>query len=426
MASNLLDNELFFSVPVYSERIAELKQIITIRMEDVSVKEALEEIARKGGLGIAYNANLEALNRTVTLDHQVVTVGNALVFALEGTGYEPAISRTREIVLLPKPKEDTAGPEEYPAEAYQEIVEGQVVDAATSQTLPGVNIVVSGTAIGTVTDADGNFSINLPSLNDTLLVSYIGYQTREVPVDGRSNIRVTLDYLVVAGEEMVVTAFGLQREVKSLTYSTQTVNTEQLTEARELNVISSLQGRVAGLSINQSGSGVGAPNRVILRGNRSISGDSQPLYVIDGVPVRGNPGDLNPDNIASIDVLKGPNAAALYGSAAQNGAIVIETHRGEAGVVNVRLNNTFMVQEPVHNIQFQNEYAQGLGGNYISSSEESWGPRMEGQMVNHWSILPGDAGRQYALNPQPDNVSDGFQRGFNLANNIHVGMGADN
>src|SRR5690606_35247510 len=121
----------------------------------------------------------------------------------------------------------------------------------------------------------------------------------------------------------------------------------------------SLQGKVAGLSINSAGSGVGAEARVILRGNRSISGDSQPLYIVDGVPINGNPTDLSSDNIASIDVLKGPNAAALYGSAAQNGAIIISTKQGKAGEVNISVNHTSMLRQPVLLNQMQNIYAQG-------------------------------------------------------------------
>ncbi|MEX2573186.1 MAG: SusC/RagA family TonB-linked outer membrane protein [Balneolaceae bacterium] len=305
-------------------------------------------------------------------------------------------------------------------------VTGTVTDASGDATLPGVNVVVEGTSIGTVTDVDGSFSLDVPSLNETLVISYIGYQTQEIPLNGRSDLDVSLESQVLRGEEMVVTAFGVQREQRSLSYSTQGVQTEQMTEARELNVMNSLQGRVAGLSINQSGSGVGSSTRVVLRGNRSISGDSQPLYVVDGVPIRGNPTDLNPDNIASLNVLKGPNAAALYGSAAQNGAIVIETHRGQAGVVNVSLSNTFQLQQPDHYMDFQNEYGQGTGGVYQRNSEDSWGPRMEGQLVDHWSLDPDDAGTQYAFSPQGNDARhDVFQAGYSNASNINASVGTE-
>lgn len=312
------------------------------------------------------------------------------------------------------------------ANLYAQTVTGTVIDASTNVSIPGVNIVVQGTTIGTVTDPEGNFSLNVPSLDETLVVSYIGYQRQVIPIGGRTTINITLQPMVVIGDEMVVTAFGLQREQRSLSYSTQGVQTATMTEARELNVMNSLQGRVAGLTINQAGSGVGGATRVVLRGNRSISGDSQPLYVVDGVPIRGNPTDLNPDNIASINVLKGPNAAALYGSAAQNGAIIIETHRGQAGEVNVSVSNTFQVQQPIHYMDFQNEFAQGNGGVYQRSAEEAWGPRMQGQMVDHWSLDPADAGRQYALIPQGNSArNDVFQNGYSNATNINASIGTE-
>jgi len=394
---------------------------ITLDLRNVSIAEALEALAREANIGLSYNADFIP-DGSVSISVQNESVSRVLYDLLHEYGLEAAMAPNRTTLVIRKAAPD-AGDE---LELFQNTIRGQVTDTGSGSSLPGVNIVVQGTNIGTVTDVDGNFSLSVPSLNETLVISYIGYQTQEIPIGGRTAIDIALQSVVVTGQEMVVTAFGLQREAKSLTYSTQNVNVDQMTEARELNVMSSLQGRVAGLNINQSGSGVGAPTRVILRGNRSISGDSQPLYVIDGVPVRGNPEDLSPDNIASIDVLKGPNAAALYGSAAQNGAIVIETHRGRAGTVNVSTNNTFMSYNAMHNIDFQNEYAQGLAGNYISSSEEDWGPRMEGQTVAHYSRHPDDAGRTYTLTPQPNNVSDGFQAGYNLANNILANVGGDN
>ncbi|MEX1062505.1 MAG: SusC/RagA family TonB-linked outer membrane protein, partial [Balneolaceae bacterium] len=161
------------------------------------------------------------------------------------------------------------------------------------------------------------------------------------------------------------------------------------------------------------------------RGNRSISGDSQPLYVVDGVPIRGNPSDISPDDVASINVLKGPNAAALYGSAAQNGAIVIDTRRAEAGVVNLSLSNTFTVLDPVHTVQYQDEFGQGAAGQYDRTSESSWGPRMDGQTVRHWSPDPTRTNETYSMTPQPSNNRDIFQRGYNNATNLSASIGGD-
>src|SRR5699024_5663901 len=150
----------------------------------------------------------------------------------------------------------------------------------------------------------------------------------------------------------------------------------------------SLQGKVAGLSVNEGGAGVGSDSRVVLRGNRSISGSNEPLYVIDGVPIRGSFNEISPDNIASINVMKGPNAAALYGSDAQDGAIIIETNRGQRNEIQVSLDNTVQLGRPIHSISVQNQYGQGVSGQYDASSEESWGPPLDGRMVDHWSTEP--------------------------------------
>lgn len=304
-------------------------------------------------------------------------------------------------------------------------VSGTVTDEEGA-TLPGVNIVLEGTDAGTTTDVDGNYELDVPSLDETLVFSYVGYEAQTVAINGRTEINVELVPRAVVGEEMVITAFGIERETRGLTFSTQDINGEEFTQAREMNVVNSLQGKVSGLTINRSSSGVGASSRVVLRGNRSISGDSQPLYVVDGVPIRGGIEDISPDDIASVDVLKGPNAAALYGSAAQNGAIVVTTQTGTRDQTNFSLNNTFMADIPNIGYQYQNEFGQGSDGQYSSGSEFSWGPAMDGQSVDHWSPDPELEGSQLNFSPQPNNVSDFFQTGYNQATNLSASIGGEN
>ncbi len=424
-ASNL-DNEMFWSVHTWSEHIAELQQVISVRAENAPVREVLEQIAGKAKLGIAYNPDLASLNRRIDFDQQNVTVGNALMLALEGTEFDASISRTREIVLRKRP--EAANPaEEIAEEVFQQTVTGRVVSAASGESMPGVNILIAGTEQGTVTDLDGNFQLRVPSLDVTLVFTYIGHVRQEVPLNGRTRIDVVLAEQIIEGQELVVTAFGIERESKSLTYSAQSVDVAAISEARELNVMASLQGKVAGLTISSASNGVGSPTRVVLRGNRSISGSSQPLYVLDGVPIRGNPQDINPEDIVSIDVLKGPNAAALYGSAAQNGAIVLTTRSADKDQVKISLSNTFQVEDAIITIPFQNEYGQGSGGIYSPSSEYSWGPKMTGQDVQFWSPNPNHPlyGQTYKLTPQPNNVKDLFQRGYNNATNLTASMGGE-
>src|SRR5690606_12196626 len=305
----------------------------------------------------------------------------------------------------------------------QGTVGGKITDR-NGVSIPGVNVLIKGTATGTISDIEGDYSLSAPG-DGTLVFSFIGYASQEVQINSRTTINVTMEDALTSLDEVVVTPLGILREARSLTYSTQSISTEELSKARELNVTSSLQGKVPGLNITSSGTGVGASNRVILRGNRSISGDSQPLYVIDGVPIIGNPSDINPDNIASLNILKGPNAAALYGSAAQDGVIIIETKKGKSGAISVSFNQTTQVLRPIHSIPFQNEYGQGIGGVYQANAESSWGPRMTGQLVDSWSIRPEDEGEQYNMFPQPNNIRDAFQNGYNTASNIMASMGSE-
>ena len=312
------------------------------------------------------------------------------------------------------------------AMAQERTVTGTVTDSDASAPLPGVSILVKGTSTGTITDIDGQYSIPVPAASTTLVFSYLGYGKQEMVIGNLNTLNVSLKAETSALSEVVVTAFGLEREKKSLTYTTQEVAPRELTEAREMNVMNSLSGKVAGLSVNRGGSGVGSATRVILRGNRSISGDSQPLYIVDGVPARGIE-NLNPDDIESINVLKGPNAAALYGSRANNGAIVVNTKRGKQGF-NVSLNTSYMFDEPLLLTNYQDVYGQGSGGNYSPASEFSWGPRMEGQPVAQWSMAgrnPANPIPTYPFSPQPNNVRDFFQTGHTMATTLAVSGGTE-
>lgn len=310
----------------------------------------------------------------------------------------------------------------YMAEAQDKNVTGQVTAAETGEPIPGVSVLVKGTSTGTITDLDGNYELSVPGGATTLVFSYLGYvsQEREIANEGVINISLASDIEDLS--EVVVTAFGLERETKSLTYTVQSVSSDELSKARELNVVNSLSGKVAGMSITRSGTGVGGGSRVVLRGNRSISGDSQPLYIVDGVPALGI-SNLNPDDIESISVLKGPNAAALYGSRANNGAIVVTTKKGSTDGFSASVNTSYMLDEPLILTNYQNVYGQGSAGTYSGSSEFSWGPRMDGGSVPHWSPDPSLESATIPYAPQPNNVNDFFQTGHNLATTLAINGG---
>ena len=308
-------------------------------------------------------------------------------------------------------------------------IAGVVADSSSRRYLVGANVAVPSTFQGDVTASDGSYRIsNVAPGIYTVVASLIGYGTREYPdIMVGAGETVTLNIMMLESTielgGVVVTALGVEREERSLTYGTQSVGVQEIAEARELNVGFSLAGKVAGLSVNQAGTGLGGQTRLILRGNRSISGSSLPLYVVDGVPIQGDISNLNPSDVEGISVLKGPNAAAIYGSAAQNGAIVITTKRGQPGRVSARFSTNFMMQQPLLLTKYQNEYGQGSGGVYQPGSEFSWGPKMTGQMVDHWSPDREQAA-QYALQAQPNNVADVFRSGYQSSTNLTASVGS--
>lgn len=306
--------------------------------------------------------------------------------------------------------------------AQQGTIEGTVVDSAAGEPLQGVNIVIRDTQQGTTTDAEGTYSLRVQSGSYTLAASFVGYQTETRTVEVEAGETVTEDFMLrsseVGLENVVVTALGVERQERSLSYSQQEVDGAGLSEARELNVANSLSGEVAGIQVNQAATGVGGEERIILRGNRSITGSSQPLYVVDGMPIQGSLSDLNPNDIANISVLKGPNAAALYGSEAQNGVIVITTKGGQEGDLSFTFNQNVQFRDPILLTDYQNQYGQGSGGSYQPGSEFSWGPSMDGQTVDYWSPNPDAEIEEVPYSPQPNNVRDAFRMGYNSSTNI--------
>ncbi len=234
--------------------------------------------------------------------------------------------------------------------AQERAITGKVTDASNGDGIPGVNILVVGTTNGTITDMDGNYTITVPADDASLQFSFTGYSPQTIAVAGKSVIDVNMEPSDVQLEGVVITALGIQKKSNALTYSTQKVDGEELTRAKDVNMINSLSGKTAGLVIGRSSSGLGGSSRVIIRGNKSISNANQPLYVIDGVPMNNSSmgqiggsqlsgtvdgGDaisnINPDDIKSINILKGASASALYGSLGQNGVVLIETKKGQAG-----------------------------------------------------------------------------------------------
>ena len=332
--------------------------------------------------------------------------------------------------------------------AQERTITGKVTDASDGSGLPGVNIAVKGTAQGTITDMDGKYTIAIPSDDASLSFSFLGYKTKTVVVGSQTTIDVALEVSDVAIDDVVVTALGISKEKKSLGYAVTEVSGEEITNVKQANVVNSLSGRVAGVTLTQSTGGVGAGTRVIIRGNSSLTGNNQPLYVVDGVPIdnsgfgsadgagtanykRSDFGtgisDINPDDIESISVLKGPNAAALYGSRASNGVILITTKKGKAGKgLGVSYSLQTAWSNPLLLPKYQNEYGQGSNGDTytdlatLKTNGGSWGAKMDGSNQLMWT------GDTKAFSPNPNNVEDFFQTGSNYINTIALDGGNEN
>ena len=294
------------------------------------------------------------------------------------------------------------------------VVKGKVVDKG-GEAVIGANILVKGTSTGAVTDLDGNYTLSV-SPNATLVFSYIGMKSQTVAVNNRKQIDVTLEDEAKAIDAVVVTALGIKRSEKALSYNVQKVDNSALTKVKEANFVNSLSGKVAGVNITRSSAGIGGATSVVMRGSKSIAGNNNVLYVVDGMPIGnasrggdggeyGRPGsgegisDFNSDDIESISVLTGPSAAALYGASAANGVIIINTKKGAAGSVKVNFSsNTEFLSAGVMP-EFQNTYGTE------SNTYRSWGKKLE----THSTFNP----------------SDFFQGGYNTINSLNLSGGTD-
>ena len=303
-------------------------------------------------------------------------------------------------------------------------VSGTVIDH-NGQPIPGASVFVQGTTTGTTTDIDGRFTLLVPGnlLGGSLEFNSHGYEIVRMVIGSNKNFTVTLNEEAVSLEGTVVTALGIRRDQKALSYNVQEVNAELLTSVKDANFINSLAGKVAGVAINTSSSGVGGASKVVLRGNKSISQSSNALYVIDGIPMYNFGGgggtefdskgasesiaDLNPEDIQSISVLTGAAAAALYGSQAANGAVMITTKKGELGKLKVSFSSNTEFLNPFVLPKFQNRYGTGLNGRDSGSGVYSWG-----------AYIP--EGARYNYSPK-----DYFETGHTYTNAFSISGGTD-
>lgn len=353
---------------------------ITIQKKNIPIIEALDEVERQSKLSVGYNDSQLKNKPAIDLNLINIKLDDALSTILKGTGYTYRLERNY-IKIIPL-QESTKTPVKK--------MTGKVVDE-NNLPLIGVNIQIEGSGTGVITDMNGSFALEAP-IGSMISFSYIGYTPQKAKVTDKSVYNIQLSANVEVLNEVVVTALGIKREQKALSYNVQQVKSDQLTEIKDANFINSLNGKVAGVNINSSSSGVGGASKVIMRGTKSIEQSSNALYVIDGIPMfnfgggggteNGSQGvtesiaDINPDDIESISVLTGAAAAALYGSNAANGAIVINTKRGKVGKMQVSVSSNTDFSKPFVLPHFQNRYGTGSQGKSDRSTTLSWGPLM--------------------------------------------------
>ena len=408
---------------------------LTLKVKEASIEKVLDLIEEQSEFRFLYNKKIVDVDRKVDVYAKEENVSNILdnIFKNENIDY---VINDRYIILRSANSENGV---------KQNMTVRGIVKDRNGEPIIGANILIRGTSTGVITDLNGQFSLEVPNDKAVLAVSYIGFKQQFVPINGKSNLNIVLASAIEELDEVVVTAMGIKREKKALGYAMQEIKTENFTANRSESVSNMLQGKIAGVQISQSGTGLGGSTRIVMRGLSSLSGNNQPLWVIDGVPINdnvagaadqwggvdysGGASEINPENIESISVLKGPNAAAMYGSRAQNGAIVIVTKKGKKNQpLQIEYNGSVNFSTIYDGYKLQNVYGQGSDGEFNPNSFSSWGPKMEGQTVDNWRFTRyGDDryGTTYSLLPQKSQMKDFYQTGVNYNNTLSLTAGGE-
>ncbi len=418
-----------------------LEQKVTLRVSNTEIEQVLDKIENVTKVKFMYNPQIFNATQRYNFKFQgelLSTVLNKILSPSRVT-YEVVQDRIilkREEPMAPDSKLSTI------VIAPKRNVSGTITDE-TGTGLPGVSVLIKGSQRGTSSDAEGKYKLDLPDegIENTILIfSFVGYTSQEITVGNKSDISVKLFPEAKALNEVVVTALGISREKKALSYAVTEVKGSEFTQARENNVANALTGKIAGVNATGMATGPGGSSRIIIRGNGSLSGNNQPLYVINGMPMDnstpggGNASDgngnntdrgdgiggINPDDIESISVLKGGPAAALYGARASNGVILITTKKGKSQKgIGVEVNSNFTTENLSIVPDWQYEFGQGVDGvkpttqtQAKSSGRLSYGARMDGSQVIQFD------GQMRAYSPQKDNLKNFYRTGTNYINSI--------
>lgn len=404
---------------------------ISIELKDADLKECFEEIEKKTDYLFSYDHYLIDGNVKINYKSKKNYVSDLLL----------EISKQAKIKFMQVNNNINVQKLENPNQESQlEVIiqgitiTGKVTSAEDNEGLPGVNVIVKGTSQGTVTDVEGNYSLEVVGEETVLVFSSVGFIKEEVTVGNQTIIDFVLAPDIMALGEIVVTALGISREKMSLGYSIEEVDGDDLRNTPQENVLNSLTGKVAGVAISQMDGLAGSSVSMIIRGASSLNTDNQPLFVINGVPVAnslnnfykgadmGNPiSDMNPDDIESVSVLKGPSAAALYGSRAGNGVVLITTKSGSSGRngLGINVNSAVTFDIPYKYIDYQTKFGPGKAGvhTFEESENENWGSRLDaGEMWTQWNTN----GEKAPLVSYDNRLTDFYQTGITFTNNVSI------
>ncbi|MFZ4861785.1 SusC/RagA family TonB-linked outer membrane protein [Sphingobacterium sp. Mn56C] len=399
---------------------------VTLRKQRIKAADLIREIKKQTGYNVLYSTQLLNDERLLQVEFKQASLAEVMRVLLNGQPLSYN-EKDRTLLIVASPEAATA---EQPkpslnteTKAVQQEVRGVVVDEKGNP-LPGVTVTVKGTTKGARSHTDGSFTLSDVKNGDVLSFRYIGYRSQELTLGNTATaLRVQLNPSDEAIEDVVVTALGIKRSERALNYNVQQVKGDDLTQIRDANVINSLTGKVAGATINTSSAGVGAAVKVVMRGSKTIEQENNVIYVIDGIPMsnkRSSEGsefastgtsegiaDLNPEDIESMTVLSGAAAAALYGSDAANGAIVINTRKGTAGKTTLTLTQNTQFLNPLQLPRFQNRYGTG-SGIAADVNDKSWGDKL-------------NAATNYNYSPSKDY----FQTGIVATEGIALSTGTD-
>ncbi len=397
-----------------------LRHKVQLQVKDMKIKDVLTLLEARAHTKFVYSSRSLPMNRRVTIQASET----ALSEILDELFYPDKISckavRNRVILSLAPV---AAAPElTVPLlenDRYERQITGVVLDENQSP-LPGVNILLKGEQRGTITDENGLFQLVVPDTPVTLIFSFVGYLSQEVEVASRERLEIVLVPDTKSLDEVVVTALGVQRKARALGYSVGEVKNEDLTRVPQENVVNSLNGRVPGVRVINTTPDLNSDPMVLIRGFTSLSGGNSPLIVVDGLPTGTDisvMSDLSADNIESVSVLKGPSAAALYGSRAGSGVLLITTKSGDKGKrgLGVRVNSAYTASVPYRFVPLQQRFANGANGNFDQTNYLWWGPEM-GTSVARF----GTNGEATPLQSYPDNVRDFVNVGNTFVNDISI------